>query len=239
MEPTPDPKPTPEPTSRPADPQHDFTAEEKEAERQAVEALGHLRKTFEYWCVIGDMLNRYRGIAMRRTGINDPTSTSKLLRNEYGAILKASPFCDLEESLRVGIQQCGDPAIRAWHAALPENDRINLNHPEKVLKRWKQYQRNMARNVAGVPDKREAAKAAKKAKADEKARVEANNAQVNADAIARTEAAEAELAKLKANGTTEADPTTGADAATDTATDGTMPEGPKLDKHAEGLGKDF
>jgi hypothetical protein len=190
-----------EPIAAELPPEHKDTQREGYAAWQRIRTGGH----YADHCKVRDLLKVYVDMAMGVSGAN--SKQSPLYKKAFRSLLAQTELAALldkkNESYRVRLLQL-TPEVDAWHAALPEHEKREWNSPKTVLENYKKH----FGAAAGVPNKREAAKAAKKAKADEKARVEANNAQVNADAIARAEAAEAELANLKANATTEANATT-------------------------------
>jgi len=102
-------------------------------------------QTFSDWLLVGDALLVGRTEAMRTAHTNTPEGSR--YNREYSAWLKANKFDGIDKSTRSRLLEClaHRPKIEAWLATLTTGERLKLNHPAVILRRWK-------RTVVKKPD---------------------------------------------------------------------------------------
>jgi hypothetical protein len=102
------------------------------------EAWKSLRQdeTWEKWVAIGRALEAGRTAIMRLLGTNQPKG--RAWSETFGAWLRENDFDQIDKGVRSRLQTCLDnlPAIEAWRQTLGLTLRLQLNHPNAVLRRW-------------------------------------------------------------------------------------------------------
>ena len=103
------------------------------------EAWRSLRRdeTWEKWVAIGRAIDLGRTTIMRHLGTNQPKG--RTWSDVFGAWLKQNEFDQIDKGVRSRLQTCIEnlPAVEAWRATLGLKRRLELNHPNTVLRRWK------------------------------------------------------------------------------------------------------
>jgi hypothetical protein len=93
--------------------------------------------TWSDWLAIGQALAIGRQDAMAAAGTNAPSG--KGYNIAFGEWLARHHFDDIDKGDRSRLLDVMSnlPAIEAWRARLPQTDRLRLNHPNSVLRKWK------------------------------------------------------------------------------------------------------
>jgi hypothetical protein len=88
------------------------------------------------WLDVGRAHVIGRQEAMRLAHVNEPSGHR--YKEHFGAWLKKVGFADLDKSDRARLFTVMDnlPAIERWRAALGATERMKLNHPSTVLRKW-------------------------------------------------------------------------------------------------------
>jgi hypothetical protein len=98
-------------------------------------------QSWDDWCLVSKALDIGRTEAMRAAHTNVPEGQRYCA--EYSLWLKRNNFDGIDKGLRSRLFECRAhrPAIERWRATLPLSDRLKLNHPQAVLRRWKAVQK--------------------------------------------------------------------------------------------------
>jgi hypothetical protein len=93
-------------------------------------------ETWEKWVAIGRALEAGRTAVMRQLHTNEPRG--KRWSETFGAWLRENDFDQIDKGVRSRLQTCLDnlPAIEAWRQTLGLTLRLQLNHPNAVLRRF-------------------------------------------------------------------------------------------------------
>jgi hypothetical protein len=104
------------------------------------EALGRLAKdqTWEDWLAVGVAIDIGRQHAMRVSGKNTPEG--KGYNQAFSKWLKDEGFDHLDKGDRKRLMDCIDhqAEIEEWRRSLTMSQRLRLNHPSTVWRRWPQ-----------------------------------------------------------------------------------------------------
>ena len=107
--------------------------------RRGQEAWHRLKKgsTFEDWKQVGAAHVLGRTAAMREAHVNKPECSN--YNAAFGRWQKQCGFEDLEKAARSRLFEMMDhlAEIEAWRATLTVTQRLDLNHPTAVVRRWK------------------------------------------------------------------------------------------------------
>jgi hypothetical protein len=89
------------------------------------------------WILVGNALFAGRAEAMRTAHTNKPEG--RRYNEEFGYWLKANGFDVIDKSTRSRLFEClaHRNEIETWRATLTTSQRLELNHPAVVLRRWK------------------------------------------------------------------------------------------------------
>jgi hypothetical protein len=89
------------------------------------------------WCLVSEALDVGRTEAMRVAHTNVPYGQRYCA--EYSLWLSRNNFDGIDKGLRSRLFECRAyrPEIERWRATLPLSERLKLNHPQAVLRRWK------------------------------------------------------------------------------------------------------
>jgi hypothetical protein len=122
------------------DVQHFEQEYEAKLEREAEEALDRIQRgqTWADWVKVAELFAHGRKLAMLRGHANKPEGKGYNLN--FSAWLDAHPkLRSIDKATRNHAMQCHDQitAIEAWRATLAENQRMTINHPTTVLRRFK------------------------------------------------------------------------------------------------------
>ncbi len=102
------------------------------------EAWKSLRQdeTWEKWVAIGRAIEAGKGAIMRLLHTNQPKG--RAWSQTFGAWLSENDFDQIDKGVRSRLQTCLDnlPDIEAWRQTLGLTLRLQLNHPNAVLRRW-------------------------------------------------------------------------------------------------------
>ena len=119
-----------------------LSPDDRETVRQSDEAYVQIRRTPEQWKMVRAGLVVIRDLAMRETGAT--SVMSKLYRNRFHELLQHRAYsCEkMSDTTRKTLLQCAQlaPGIDEWHASLDEEERLRLNHPERVLRAFRESQ---------------------------------------------------------------------------------------------------
>ncbi len=137
---------------------------ERDVVARGIEAWTRHKKdnTWNGWMEVGETLDVGRRVAMRQAFTNQPKG--KGYNDAYGRWLRENGFIidgnkdeSLHETTRARLLSCVENrgAIEAWRATLPLRERMRLNHPESVWKKWSAYEKAKAvdPDVPGKPKK--------------------------------------------------------------------------------------
>jgi len=93
-------------------------------------------ETWEKWVAIGRAIEAGRTAIMRLLNTNQPKG--RAWSETFGAWLAETNFAEIDKGVRSRLQTCLDnlPAIEAWRQTLGLTQRLQLNHPNAVLRRW-------------------------------------------------------------------------------------------------------
>jgi hypothetical protein len=93
-------------------------------------------ETFEKWVAIGRAIEAGRTAIMRFLNTNQ--SKGRVWSETFGQWLRENEFDQIDKGVRSRLQTCLDhlPEIEAWRQTLGLTLRLQLNHPNAVLRRW-------------------------------------------------------------------------------------------------------
>jgi hypothetical protein len=93
-------------------------------------------ETWEKWLAIGRALEAGRTAIMRLLNTNQPKG--RAWSETFGAWLRENDFDTIDKGVRSRLQTCLDSLteIEAWRQTLGLTLRLQLNHPNAVLRRW-------------------------------------------------------------------------------------------------------
>ena len=107
--------------------------------RQGMEAWERLKKeeSWEDWLKVGHTHAAGREQAMRKAGTNQPQG--RAYNTIFGKWLGEYKFDDMDKGDRSRLFAVMDnlPDIEAWRKTLTQTERLRLNHPSSVLRKWK------------------------------------------------------------------------------------------------------
>jgi hypothetical protein len=102
------------------------------------EAWATLRtdETWEKWIAIGRAIDAGRTAIMRHLHTNQPKG--RIWSEVFGEWLRENEFDRIDKGVRSRLQTCLDnlAEIEAWRQTLGLTLRLQLNHPNAVLRRW-------------------------------------------------------------------------------------------------------
>lgn len=103
------------------------------------EAWQSLRRdeTWEKWVAIGRAIEAGRNFIMRDV-LHTNQPKGRAWSETFGWWLKHNGFDEIDKSVRSRLQSCLDnlPEIEAWRQEIGLTLRLQLNHPNAVLRRW-------------------------------------------------------------------------------------------------------
>jgi hypothetical protein len=106
--------------------------------RRGREAWTSLRsdETWEKWVAIGRAIEAGKIAVMRELGTNLPSG--RRWSETFGGWLKETEFDQIDKGTRSRLQTCLDNllAIEAWRQTIDLGLRLQLSHPNAVLRRW-------------------------------------------------------------------------------------------------------
>jgi hypothetical protein len=108
-----------------------------ETVRRGQHAWARVRGAWEDWLHVGAALVIGRTEAMREAHVNEPVGHN--YNTAYGTWLQRHGFETIDKGDRARLFEVMDKIveIEAWRATLTESERLLLNHPTTVLRRWK------------------------------------------------------------------------------------------------------
>lgn len=97
-------------------------------------------ETWEKWVAIGRAIEAGKSVIMRVLQTNQPKG--RAWSQTFGAWLADNEFDQIDKGVRSRLQTCLDhlPEIEAWRQTLGLTQRLQLNHPNAVLRRWQTAQ---------------------------------------------------------------------------------------------------
>jgi hypothetical protein len=107
-------------------------------------------ETWEKWVAIGRAIEAGRVAIMRLLLTNQPKG--RAWSEHFGNWLRENEFDQIDKGVRSRLQTCLDnlPQIEAWRQTLGLTLRLQLNHPNAVLRRW-QATREAPKKGNGTP----------------------------------------------------------------------------------------
>jgi hypothetical protein len=109
--------------------------------RLGAEAWKRLKKNknWDDWLKVGEAMLVGREWSMTQAGTNRPSG--KGYNVVFGEWLKKYKLDDLDKSIRSRLFDVMDSReqIENWRRTLPLSERLNLNHPNAVLRKWKAF----------------------------------------------------------------------------------------------------
>jgi hypothetical protein len=127
-----------------------------------LEALQRIKDTANRcwvdWVAVGKALDLGRRLAMRIAGKNTPAG--KGYNSAYSKWLEENGFDWLNKTTRAQLLKIIDnlAEIERWRAGLSAQDRLTINHPDAITRRWqKDNPDNVRKGVRQTPSQRYAA----------------------------------------------------------------------------------
>ena len=121
--------------------------------RQGTEAWRRLKKDKNYgdWIKVGEAHQVGREWAMNQAGSNKPEG--KAYNVAFGEWLSRYKFDDMDKGNRSRLFELMEnlPQIEEWRRTLPLSERLKLNHPNAVLRKWKAFMKPEPRDEHGEP----------------------------------------------------------------------------------------
>lgn len=107
-------------------------------------------ETWEKWIAIGRAIEAGKTAIMRFLNTNQ--SKGRIWSETFGQWLRENEFDEIDKGVRSRLQTCLDnlPAIEAWRQTLGLTLRLQLNHPNAVLRRF-QTSRQAPKKGNGAP----------------------------------------------------------------------------------------
>jgi hypothetical protein len=119
-----------------------LSPDEREVVRQSDEAFVQVRQTWKRWKMVGAGMVVLRNLAMRETGSNN--IMSKRYKNRFHELLEQRAYRSekMNATTRKALLKCLElsPELDEWHDQLDEDRRLRLNHPERVLRAFRESQ---------------------------------------------------------------------------------------------------
>jgi hypothetical protein len=116
-------------------------SERDRVSRQGTEAWKRLKKEKSWgdWLKVGEALQIGREWAMHQAGVNRPEG--KGYNTAMGEWLQRYKLDDMDSGDRSRLFQVMDnlPMIEQWRGILTLTERLRLNHPNAVLRKWKAH----------------------------------------------------------------------------------------------------
>ena len=117
-----------------------LTDESDRIVRQGTAAWRRIKKekSWNDWMAVGDALHVGRTFAMNDAGTNAPIGKGYNLA--FNQFLIDAQLDDMDPSDRAKLFTVMEnrPAIEQWRATLSQTERLRLNHPTSVLRKWQQ-----------------------------------------------------------------------------------------------------
>jgi hypothetical protein len=119
-----------------------LTPDQREVVRRSDEAFIQVRQTWAGWKSVGAGLAVLRDLAMRETGCNN--IMSKRYKNRFHELLEHRAYRSekMNATTRKALLKCAElsPELDQWHDHLDDDRRFRLNHPERVLRAFRESQ---------------------------------------------------------------------------------------------------
>lgn len=111
---------------------------------------GAQKKLWGDWMIVGDGLMEGRRWAMKQANTDKPEG--KAYNVAYSEWLNRYKMTDMHEADRTKLLQLMEerPAIEEWRASLEPHDRMNLNHPTTVWRKWRAKTRPKKKRKPGT-----------------------------------------------------------------------------------------
>jgi hypothetical protein len=112
--------------------------------RLGQEAMARQRRCWEDWIIIAEALQVGRAEVMRDLHTNQPTG--RRYEKAMGEWLVANGFKEIDKAARCRLLDCLQHRneIKKWRTLLTDSERFRFNHPNTVLRKWK--------NTTIIPD---------------------------------------------------------------------------------------
>jgi hypothetical protein len=125
--------------------------------RQAWRSLRN-DETFEKWIAIGRAIEIGRNEMMRLLHSNRPAGAQ--WSRVFGAWLSENGFDEIDKGVRSRLQNCLDnlPAIEMWRQNIGLGQRLQLNHPNTVWRKWqaaKEMPQRADRSTSPPPNRKD------------------------------------------------------------------------------------
>ena len=110
-------------------------------------------ETWEKWVAIGRAIEAGRAAIMRLLHTNQPKG--RAWSQTFGAWLHENDFDEIDKGVRSRLQTCLDqlPEIEAWRQTLGLTQRLQLNHPNAVLRRFQASRAVPGKTAPGTPSR--------------------------------------------------------------------------------------
>lgn len=104
--------------------------------REAWRALRR-EETWENWVMVGRAIEAGKNATMRALHTNNPNG--RVWSDTFGAWLRETGFDEIDKGTRSRLQTSIEslPDIERWRQTLPLGQRLQLNHPNTVVRHWK------------------------------------------------------------------------------------------------------
>lgn len=108
-------------------------------------------ETWEKWVAIGRAIEAGKTAIMRFLNTNQ--SKGRIWSETFGQWLRENEFDQIDKGVRSRLQTCLDnlPAIEAWRQTLGLTLRLQLNHPNAVLRRWQTSRQAPKKGIGPAP----------------------------------------------------------------------------------------
>jgi hypothetical protein len=100
--------------------------------------------TWQDWILVGHALQAGRFLSMRTACVNQ--AVGQKYNHAMSVWLRETGFAAITQATRSDLFRCIENLIeiQKWRETLDEDDRLNCNHPQSVMRRWRRVVRESA-----------------------------------------------------------------------------------------------